>query len=96
MGKDLVDLTFYKGSSDEPWGFRLAGGKDFGQPLTISQVITQSLVEPLLLMDHKDSCLHSSDLCLQLLEFCSRHREDLYQDITGSGFLKCILQKFSV
>ena len=92
MGKDLVDLTFYKGSSDEPWGFRLAGGKDFGQPLTISQVITQSLVEPLLLY----SCLHSSDLCLQLLVFCSRHREDLYQDITGSGFLKCILQKCSV
>jgi len=43
MGKDLVDLTFYKGSSDEPWGFRLAGGKDFGQPLTISQVSANSL-----------------------------------------------------
>ena len=39
MGKDLVDLTFYRGSADEPWGFRLAGGKDYGQPLTISQVI---------------------------------------------------------
>ena len=39
MGKDLVDLTFYRGSSDEPWGFRLSGGKDYGQPLTISQVI---------------------------------------------------------
>ena len=37
MGKDLVDLTFFK-DSDEPWGFRLAGGKDFGQPLSISQV----------------------------------------------------------
>jgi len=43
MGKDLVDLTFYKGSSDEPWGFRLAGGKDYGQPLTISQVSSNSL-----------------------------------------------------
>ena len=38
MGKDLVDLTFYRGSAEEPWGFRLAGGKDYGQPLTISQV----------------------------------------------------------
>ena len=37
MGKDLVDLTFFK-DSEEPWGFRLAGGKDFGQPLSISQV----------------------------------------------------------
>jgi len=43
MGKDLVDLTFYRGSADEPWGFRLAGGKDYGQPLTISQVSTASL-----------------------------------------------------
>jgi len=42
MGKDLVDLTFFK-DSDEPWGFRLAGGKDFGQPLSISQVSTGSL-----------------------------------------------------
>ena len=33
----MVDLTFFK-DSDEPWGFRLAGGKDFGQPLSISQV----------------------------------------------------------
>ena len=33
-----MDLTFYRGSADEPWGFRLAGGKDYGQPLTISQV----------------------------------------------------------
>merc|ERR1719336_783894 len=24
MGKDLVDLTFYRGSADEPWGFSLA------------------------------------------------------------------------
>ena len=43
MGKDLVDLTFYRGSSDEPWGFRLSGGKDYGQPLTISQVSSNSL-----------------------------------------------------
>ena len=38
MGKDLVDLTFSRSSTDEPWGFRLSGGKDYGQPLTISQV----------------------------------------------------------
>jgi len=38
----LVDLTFFK-DSEEPWGFRLAGGKDFGQPLSISQVATDSL-----------------------------------------------------
>jgi len=43
MGKDLVDLTFYRGSADEPWGFRLSGGKDYGQPLTISQVSVDSL-----------------------------------------------------
>ena len=38
MGKDLIDLTFYRESASEPWGFRLAGGKDYGQPLSISQV----------------------------------------------------------
>jgi len=43
MGKDLVDLTFSRSSTDEPWGFRLSGGKDYGQPLTISQVATNSL-----------------------------------------------------
>ena len=40
MGKDLVDLTFYRENAEEPWGFRLAGGKDYGQPLSISQVLT--------------------------------------------------------
>jgi len=43
MGKDLVDLTFFRESAHEPWGFRLAGGKDYGQPLSISQVSTDSL-----------------------------------------------------
>ena len=38
MGKDLVDLTFFRESANEAWGFRLAGGKDYGQPLSISQV----------------------------------------------------------
>ena len=38
MGKDLVDLSFFRESAEEPWGFRLAGGKDYGQPLSISQV----------------------------------------------------------
>eukprot|EP00092_Neocalanus_flemingeri_P107763 GFUD01138324.1.p1 GENE.GFUD01138324.1~~GFUD01138324.1.p1 ORF type:complete len:835 (+),score=281.66 GFUD01138324.1:236-2740(+) len=43
MGKDLVDLTFFRESANEPWGFRLAGGKDYGQPLSISQVSSESL-----------------------------------------------------
>jgi len=43
MGKDLIDLTFYRESASEPWGFRLAGGKDYGQPLSISQVSKESL-----------------------------------------------------
>jgi len=43
MGKDLVDLTFFRESANEPWGFRLAGGKDYGQPLSISQVSNDSL-----------------------------------------------------
>ena len=38
LGKDLIDLTLYRESASEPWGFRLAGGKDYGQPLSISQV----------------------------------------------------------
>ena len=42
MGKDLVDLTFYRENAEEPWGFRLAGGKDYGQPLSISQVFTRN------------------------------------------------------
>jgi len=36
-------LTFFRESAHEPWGFRLAGGKDYGQPLSISQVSTDSL-----------------------------------------------------
>jgi len=43
MGKELIDLTFFRESANEPWGFRLAGGKDYGQPLSISQVSTDSL-----------------------------------------------------
>jgi len=43
MGKDLVDLTLFRESAEEPWGFRLAGGKDYGQPLSISQVSKDSL-----------------------------------------------------
>jgi len=43
MGKDLVDLTFFRESANEAWGFRLAGGKDYGQPLSISQVTDGSL-----------------------------------------------------
>jgi len=43
MGKDLVDLSFFRESAEEPWGFRLAGGKDYGQPLSISQVSKDSL-----------------------------------------------------
>jgi len=43
MGKDLVDLTFFRESANEAWGFRLAGGKDYGQPLSISQVSKDSL-----------------------------------------------------
>jgi len=38
-----VDLSFFRESAEEPWGFRLAGGKDYGQPLSISQVSKDSL-----------------------------------------------------
>lgn len=43
MGKDLIDVTLTRENSSESWGFRLAGGKDFGQPLSISQVSKNSL-----------------------------------------------------
>jgi len=36
-------LTFFRESASEAWGFRLAGGKDYGQPLHISQVSDGSL-----------------------------------------------------
>lgn len=36
-------MTLYRESASEPWGFRLAGGKDYGQPLSISQVSKESL-----------------------------------------------------
>ncbi|XP_023333888.1 PDZ and LIM domain protein 7 [Eurytemora carolleeae] len=44
MGKDLVTVTLSREDSNESWGFRLAGGKGTGQPLTISQsVVKESL-----------------------------------------------------
>jgi len=43
MGKDIIDVTLVRENSSEPWGFRLSGGKDQGQPLTISQVTKDSL-----------------------------------------------------
>jgi len=43
MGKDLIDINFIREDPDIPWGFRLSGGKDFGQPLSISQVSKNSL-----------------------------------------------------
>jgi len=45
MGKDIIDVTLNRENSGEPWGFRLAGGKDQGQPLTISQVTKSSLTQ---------------------------------------------------
>jgi len=42
MSKDLITVTLTRGGN-EAWGFRLAGGKDYGQPLTISQVHDGSL-----------------------------------------------------
>ena len=41
MGKDLVTVTLSREDSNESWGFRLAGGKGTGQPLTISQVYSR-------------------------------------------------------
>jgi hypothetical protein len=38
MGKDLVTVTLQRADGRESWGFRLAGGRDLGQPLAISQV----------------------------------------------------------
>jgi len=43
MGKDIIDVTLVRENSSEPWGFRLSGGRDQGQPLTISQVTKDSL-----------------------------------------------------
>jgi len=43
MGKDLIDVTLNRTEESEQWGFRLAGGKDHGQPLSISQVASNSL-----------------------------------------------------
>jgi len=45
MGKDIIDVTLNRENSGEPWGFRLAGGKDQGQPLSISQVTKNSLTQ---------------------------------------------------
>jgi len=45
MGKDLIDVHLQRENSGEPWGFRLSGGKDQGQPLSISNVIKDSLVQ---------------------------------------------------
>jgi len=43
MGKDLVDVTMKRATSDESWGFRLAGGKGTGQPLTVTPLSKDSL-----------------------------------------------------
>jgi len=42
-----VTVTLTKVSDSEHWGFRLAGGKDYGQPLSISQVSSGSLAADL-------------------------------------------------
>merc|ERR1719290_377555 len=47
MEKDIVTVTLTKVSDSEHWGFRLAGGKDYGQPLSISQVSSGSLAADL-------------------------------------------------
>jgi len=43
MGKDIIDVHLNREHSSEPWGFRLSGGKDQGQPLSISQVTEGSI-----------------------------------------------------
>jgi len=43
MVKDLIDVHLSRECGSEPWGFRLSGGKDQGQPLSISQVVRDSL-----------------------------------------------------
>ena len=37
-GLEQIARLLYRENSSEPWGFRLSGGKDQGQPLQISQV----------------------------------------------------------
>ncbi|XP_026667210.1 vicilin-like seed storage protein At2g18540 isoform X2 [Ceratina calcarata] len=44
MAKNIVNLKFTK-FDNTPWGFRLAGGSDFPQPLTVIRVIEGSLAE---------------------------------------------------
>jgi len=43
--KDLIDVHLNRENNSEPWGFRLSGGKDQGQPLQISQVVKDSLTQ---------------------------------------------------
>jgi hypothetical protein len=45
MVKDLIDVHLNRENNSEPWGFRLSGGKDQGQPLQISQVVKDSLTQ---------------------------------------------------
>jgi hypothetical protein len=45
MVKDLIDVHLNRENNSEPWGFRLSGGKDQGQPLQISQVTKDSLTQ---------------------------------------------------
>jgi len=52
MGKDLVTVTLYRENSSETWGFRLAGGRGTGQPLTVSQVSKDSLAAKVGLTAH--------------------------------------------
>ena len=40
-----AEISTFRENSNEPWGFRLSGGKDQGQPLSISQVRTTRVIQ---------------------------------------------------
>ena len=41
-GNQAVTIRLIRRDSSVPWGFRMSGGIDFGQPLTITQVKVNS------------------------------------------------------
>ena len=55
-----------------PWGFRLVGGKDFEQPLTISRVsvcLADCVVTALFVVEFSPSCLKALDCIRNVLAF---------------------------
>lgn len=39
-----IELHFVKGDSSTPWGFRLTGGAEFNEPISVVKVLQKSTV----------------------------------------------------